>query len=218
APEKVGSSVLFHAGERGRDLVRLEGARRGGKFVADRYAIEAVVATIPADPSSEEEIAKYRERLRDDGVVKKAVGALPAPGKGYAPPDTGLDLVGSEVCSKCHEGAFKVWKESKHSHGIASLVDQKKLGEFDPECLKCHAVGWFNDEGKGEVGGYDADPKGRLAGVGCESCHGPAGAHVEAPKLVKPARDVDCRKCHDDDNSPHFDRATYWPKIAHKKF
>jgi hypothetical protein len=35
-------------------------------------------------------------------------------------------------------------------------------------------------------------------------------------KLTKAtAEDAVCRKCHDHDNSPHFDMNAYWPKVEH---
>jgi hypothetical protein len=68
---------------------------------------------------------------------------------------------------------------------------------------------------------------------GCENCHGPGGRHVDiesgrmkvTPKeqenaqvemriTEKKTQDL-CTKCHDNDNDPHFDFKTYWPKIQH---
>jgi hypothetical protein len=52
--------------------------------------------------------------------------------------------------------------------------------------------------------------------VGCESCHGPGSLHAEDPSseniTARPGQVV-CVKCHNPENSPHFDFATYVPKI-----
>jgi hypothetical protein len=52
--------------------------------------------------------------------------------------------------------------------------------------------------------------------VGCESCHGPGSLHVEGPSAdnitARPGQDV-CVTCHNRENSPHFDFATYLPKV-----
>ena len=52
--------------------------------------------------------------------------------------------------------------------------------------------------------------------VGCENCHGPSAAHVREPKVHTPYVPADqCIRCHDRENSPHFEHETYWAKIQH---
>jgi predicted CXXCH cytochrome family protein len=52
--------------------------------------------------------------------------------------------------------------------------------------------------------------------VGCESCHGPGSLHAEDPtpkNIVRsPGREL-CVTCHNPENSPHFDFATYLPRV-----
>lgn len=67
-----------------------------------------------------------------------------------------------------------------------------------------------------------------LAGNQCENCHGPGSRHVElveAGKIeesrqdvrvsLEQARDQDCIKCHDGDNSPGFKFEEYWDAVRH---
>ena len=67
-----------------------------------------------------------------------------------------------------------------------------------------------------------------LQGQQCENCHGPGSKHielVEADKLdeamqqthvsLETARNQLCFRCHDLDNSPHFEFDKYWEQIKH---
>jgi cytochrome c2 len=91
--------------------------------------------------------------------------------------------VGSKACKTCHQGEkngkiFEQWSESKHANAMARL-DSAKGETKDPKCLKCHTVG-YGAGGFGEAGKEALD----LAGVGCESCHGP-GSEYKAMKVMK---------------------------------
>ncbi len=204
--ESRGGTVLLHPGEKGRHVVDLVVARRGGRTEVVSQRALLVESSLPPDESVHGVVESYRERLRDADVIARLAGTLPRPGSGYA---------GSETCKTCHPQAYQIWKKSKHSHGVESLLPRN--GQHDPDCLKCHAVGWYNDEAAGFATGYMGEPTGRLAYVGCESCHGPARDHTKNPLASKPVKDVDCRKCHDAENSPLFDREVYWneKKVKH---
>ncbi len=127
----------------------------------------------------------------------------PAPPKGQAA------FVGNAPCRECHEEAFPVWEQSKHSHGWDTLEAVGK--QFHLNCVGCHVTGY---EQPGGVCRLD-----KVAGredVGCESCHGPGSLHSEDPSadniVLNPGREL-CVTCHNPENSPHFDYATYLPKV-----
>ncbi len=160
-------------------------------------------------------------------------------------PDEEATYVGSKVCKKCHDEAYKIWEKSKHSHAYQTLVDAKRpsLREYDPECIVCHTVGFA------QQGGFkDALKTPQLKNVGCESCHGPASLHVKYPndpewqarmnllwkapekenaeQKQKRMDKIDhfCQKCHDTDNDVHWTRdeksgkggfERKWPEIQH---
>jgi hypothetical protein len=108
--------------------------------------------------------------------------------------------------------------------------------QFDPECISCHATGWNAQEYFPYESGFASiDTTPLLSGNGCENCHGPAAAHVEAEqargatrnlalrdqlrqrlRLTKATIESTCEKCHDHDNSPQFDFERYWPKVEHR--
>jgi hypothetical protein len=81
----------------------------------------------------------------------------------------------------------------------------------DPFCQQCHTTGFALPGGFASAA---STPYGR--NVGCESCHGPAQAHVRDPKARTPflARDQ-CVRCHDRENSPTFAYEPFWEKIRH---
>ncbi len=116
--------------------------------------------------------------------------------------------VGAEVCSACHTSKHSDWSETLHEEAWDTL-DAIFQGE-NTVCLACHTVGF------GEVGGYvDQATTPHLAGVQCENCHGPGGAHLFAPHDVQPVvdRSADlCGACHTDSHHPTFDE---WVTSGH---
>ena len=87
-------------------------------------------------------------------------------------------------CHNCHEEQWVSWKKTKHADAMESLepgtdvgakekhdLDPMKDYTEDPKCVKCHVTGW---ERGGYVVGKVRKMK-KLGGVGCETCHGPAG-------------------------------------------
>jgi peroxiredoxin len=122
--------------------------------------------------------------------------------------------VGSEACKSCHAKEFASWASGPHAAALASLESKHKSG--DPSCLKCHTTG-FGREGGFPAGAAASAPP-DLARVGCESCHGPGGNHVDDPKkagaIVALGDKCDscvilqiCGSCHDAANDPGFEFA-----------
>ena len=115
---------------------------------------------------------------------------------------------GSRACAECHEAEFAHWLRTPHARAWA---DAKNSMEDPPlRCRRCHASLLVSPETDAER--LDLD----LAGVGCESCHGPGGEHVpeDAVKrgsIVSLTDKCDscvilqiCGSCHDDANDPRF--------------
>ena len=147
--------------------------------------------------------------------------------------------VGSFRCKKCHLGEYKSWEATRMAKSFDILkpgqhkeakekfkIDVGKDYTNDEKCLKCHTVGFQ------QAGGY-AVPAGddekairkaeKLAGVGCESCHGPGSAYVEVfEEILKSKRkykveelyavglrkldETTCKICHNQEG-PTFDPA-----------
>jgi hypothetical protein len=158
------------------------------------------------------------------------------------------DFVGAETCGECHTKAYAHWKTTGHARGTISIQQGRagQEGDYisrihDAECVACHVTGWDPREVvRYRSGWVDEDTTPHLAGQQCENCHGPGGRHSELERLLAagdPAvsqADADhwrnfaqlsidtsldlCVRCHDGDNDPHFNKASfpkYWDKIKH---
>lgn len=145
-------------------------------------------------------------------------------------------FAGAESCKECHTKAYQVWMLGKargHAHVKATETLLKLGREHDPECLSCHTTGWNPQEYFPYVTGFTSvEETPLLVGNGCENCHGPGQAHIDAERgndmqlkqefrssmildRAKAANNL-CVTCHDHDNSPDFDFETYWPKVEHQ--
>jgi hypothetical protein len=118
-------------------------------------------------------------------------------------PPADAKYAGSNKCKACHAPQTQSWMKEKHSSAFAALKgDEAK----NPECVKCHVTGF------GKPGGFtsvEATPA--MENVGCEDCHGPCSAHIEAALNAPDKGDWDkknikapqnCVQCH----NPHVSR------------
>lgn len=113
------------------------------------------------------------------------------------------DVVGPESCKACHPSAYETWATSAHARGLASLPERSR---GDRRCLSCHAP--------------DADDG--IAGVSCETCHGPGRLYsapwvMRDPELARALGLLDpgartCAGCHTD-ATPSLQRFEYGRKL-----
>lgn len=119
-------------------------------------------------------------------------------------------FAGAKNCQPCHQQAYEVWKNSSHSHALATL--QNKHKDRDLGCISCHVLGFE------EKGGYASQTHSpQFANVQCENCHGPAKEHTQNPS-IQPANNAReaCVSCHHTPHSTDFSFLDYWQKIQHK--
>lgn len=125
-----------------------------------------------------------------------------------------FQYVGSRKCKMCHMKQHKSWKKTDMANAIETLrpgqaVEVKKKFNLDPAkdyaqdktCLACHTTGFD------KPGGYaipDPDDKkavkkaNKMAGVGCESCHGPGSAYIKIhTDLLKTKRKYNVQELYD---------------------
>ncbi|MFT4977136.1 MAG: thiol-disulfide isomerase/thioredoxin [Myxococcota bacterium] len=85
------------------------------------------------------------------------------------------ESVGAASCKGCHKSQHRALKKGPHASAMRRLVG----GDADNvACVRCHATAAASGPPSAELSGYLTGE-----GVGCESCHGPGGAHVEAPSV-----------------------------------
>ncbi|MDX2037563.1 MAG: multiheme c-type cytochrome [Isosphaeraceae bacterium] len=160
------------------------------------------------------------EELQAQFRMRGIVEDFPRRGNSEGAP--GARYVGAETCKECHPATYAKWTNTGHSHAYESITKPGRDRRFDAECVTCHTTGFTYTSGW-----VSAEATPYLKGNQCENCHGPASKHVEAPddksfreRMHRTAELADkqglCIRCHDGDNSPKFDFATYYGKIAHK--
>ncbi len=132
------------------------------------------------DLSQEEWMA--RRKAVFDGEAPRALLAFPE-GK----------TLGPEACESCHASEVKWWRESDHGKAMGSLAswlppekrlvgpgDEAPVPEdhtSDAQCVRCHA----SPDSMGPMLPTELEAfRTADGGVGCESCHGSAEAHVAA--------------------------------------
>ncbi len=124
---------------------------------------------------------------------------------------------GSESCAACHAAEYAIWQRSGHARAFEAL--KLRDSDADPNCIGCHTVGF------GAESGYQRAFQGKqLANVGCESCHGAGGRHVDERLKGNDAITFhfrklsasDCTKCHHGEFSRPFEWDDFWPPVAHQ--
>lgn len=213
-----GKTLIVNVGKKGKynglvgffadsaEPVKYKRITLGSKFDGEK-AGEPIRKLIDEDFQAELKAAKVVE----DFPRRSPINAVP-----------GSTYVGAGTCKDCHPNTYTKWLTTKHAHAYEPLKNPKRNREFDAECISCHTTGFEYDSGW-----VSADKTPWLQGNQCENCHGPASFHVGDPDNAKfraalalKAETADknmlCIKCHDADNSPKFNFASFWPQVMHK--
>jgi hypothetical protein len=234
-PNLVGNTLVVNVGHRGR-YVGLVGAYRTGQAERPftfRYEMVEIGPEYesPKDGGKDNPVhplmERYARQVRDENYLAQYVLDAKHPLQVNFPQAA---YVGSDKCKKCHAAEFAVWQDHPHSRAYDTLVNKAtrpSLRQFDGECVVCHTTGFGY-----QTGFRNEKASLHLRGVGCESCHGPASLHVKNPNdpqmraAINPIKRqpkesmkqftdrlfTSCRKCHDEDNSVHFDLPEFWEK------
>jgi len=205
-PREAGATTLAAAGEYGKQLVemRVPLSRSTSAWEGKMMEMNSAIAD---DTAQLNNIQRYLNTLEAKDISAGESGVAGS----MAASDQAL--AGSAACLKCHPGDYNAWIGSRHARGFATLTESGFA--VDSNCQKCHTSNFAM------AGGFVSARRSaatELAGVGCESCHGPSAGHVKDPKKHTAwAGIVQCVRCHTEENSPHFEYGTGWEKIRHGK-
>lgn len=128
------------------------------------------------------------------------------------------NYAGAQACAECHEGIHTAELHTRHVGAFTNALFVAKGGQTNSSCLPCHTVGYGLPTGF--VSKNDPNTNPRLAGVQCESCHGPAANHAanENDISVRPRAEIAstvCGGCHNEvSHRPHYEE---WSTTGHAK-
>ncbi len=204
---KIGNTVLLAANNEGKYLGQLD-------VSVDKraHALQFGEVTMIELDEKSEEVTAVRDRVAAflDAAAKQATTPVPADNHPRPLGAATEKFLGAAACSRCHTDDYKAYSATAHARAWQTLVDKGQ--DSNPECIACHVVGYSH------VNGFDPanseDGRNGLFNVQCEACHGYGTSHARDGKWVAAAK-ASCTTCHNPENSPHFDYASYWKRIAH---
>jgi len=171
-----------------------------GKLMAVDVTAVSLDEAIADDEAMKTEVDAYKASFEEFKLAKRAA----------FPRDMGSDkekFLGERACRACHTEAWDSYAVSGHRGAFASIRNRGQ--NYEPECIVCHTTGYQYQNGYSEERPFNS-----LINVQCEACHGYGSEHDREGGWAAQAKDS-CVKCHDAENSPNFDYATYWEKIKH---
>jgi hypothetical protein len=104
--------------------------------------------------------------------------------------------IGAQACRECHRNVHTSAMNTPHAQAFSSPAFAAAGGQNNVSCMPCHTVG------HGLPSGFtDIAKTPRLAGVQCESCHGPGAVHAANPDdpIYRPRVEIAatlCGGCH----------------------
>jgi len=203
APEREGRVPIGYAGASGMHIGSARYSFQDGEPLLQAYSMEKLDDRYSDSPKMLALIEDYQQMLK----VERLLDSYPRTEYGDA------TFTGNRSCKRCHSLPSIRYRKDKHAVAFDSIAEKKH--DHDPECVRCHTVGF------GYMSGFisqDATPD--LKHVGCEDCHGPGSKHIEQPMEGEYGKisEENCTSCHNVENSPKFVYNEYVKQIKHNSF
>lgn len=202
---EIGQSVMIQPGYKGQRLAdyRMD---FGPESAYQGYSGEVLALDdkVPSDAAMALLLKEHKIAI-EEAARRRVLANKPKP-----PPEPRYveECLGVEAtCSRCHQAEYDSWSATAHAHAYATLEEAHQ--STNPECLRCHTTCYLDMPLDGSV-----NVKEELRNVQCESCHGKATEHARDGSYGA-ITVATCTGCHDEENSPDFDFATYLPKVTH---
>jgi hypothetical protein len=185
-----GKTHIVYAGDEGKYVAEV-GLYRGVSNgpVSMESKIASLGPSVTADVTIGAAVIEAMARSQDAELAARTAPVAGAEGR--------PSFLGSGACSACHAAIVAEFAQSDHARAYTNLV---RRGPPQASCVVCHVTGHAQAGGFTEI---RSTP--HLAGVGCESCHGPGAAHVQEPQ--RPYGRVTlatCTVCHTAEMDPTF--------------
>ncbi len=198
-PFRAGRTYIVSNSDKGQSIGQLKiWLDEKKKIVGIEGSVIPITDSVAVHPKIAELVSEYKTKLKELPI--KSINEIQE------------KYVTSESCRKCHEDAYKVWKNSKHAFAFQTL--KSRDNHYDPECLKCHTTGYWLSTGFLRI---DETPQHK--DVQCEACHGPGETHTEKPTEAYGGGQAksSCSACHTPEQSPGFRYSEYWRVIRHEQ-
>lgn len=213
----VNRAAVFSVTDKGKVIGRLafrQAKSDNSLTIASAQALKTADTIAPA-PEMAALIRQYKNALRERNIELATEEGLDPINAQTTTADT---YAGQAKCQPCHASAYHVALHAAHTHAYHTLL--ARGSEYDPECLRCHTVGYGARDGF-----INLQSTPHFVGVQCESCHGRGAEHIKAILAGKHGQSAvnmfravtpnSCVRCHDAENSANFVYSTFWPKIKH---
>ena len=187
-----GKTIIVKVGDKGRYVGVVGAFRKNGGGFDLHYQLVPVdeyFVTPSAEVAANKNVIlplleNYAKTVRDNKTANGNTFLEDMPRTPHASqiavPQANLSYVGSETCKACHAAEHAVWAKTPHSKALVTLEKvavRPSLRNFDPECVRCHTIGFDHDTGY-----INEEKTPELKHVGCENCHGPGSGHAANPK------------------------------------